>query len=99
MANRFDGFARYPMTVNVEFFFAPNCSACEGVRAGLYDALAELPGAVTWQELNVLDHIERAVELGILRTPAIVMDGELVFSAPPSRKAFLAAVRRRLAVA
>jgi thioredoxin 1 len=37
-----------------------------------------------WRELNVLDDVDYAVELGLLTLPSIVVDGELVFTSLPT---------------
>jgi hypothetical protein len=37
-----------------------------------------------WRELNVLDDLDYAVELGVMTLPSIVIDGELVFTSTPT---------------
>jgi len=39
---------------------------------------------VTWRELNALDELDYAVEVGVVSLPAIAIDGELVFSSLPT---------------
>ncbi|KRT56653.1 Thioredoxin domain, partial [endosymbiont of Ridgeia piscesae] len=36
--------------------------------------------------VNVLEELDYAVQIGVLATPAIAIDGELVFTALPSEK-------------
>jgi thioredoxin 1 len=36
------------------------------------------------REVNVVDNLDHAVDLGVLTLPSIVMDGELVFTSMPT---------------
>ncbi len=81
--------------MKVELIHAPGCSRCAGARESL-KAAAE--GAVTgleWREINVLDEMDYAVEHGVLSLPAIVIDGELVFSSLPTAQQLRTALIRR----
>jgi hypothetical protein len=49
-----------------------------------------------WHDLDLLENIERAVELGAM-SPSLVIDAELVFSALPSPERLRAELARRLA--
>lgn len=51
---------------------------------------------VEWCRVDVLERIDYAVALGVLATPAIAIDGGLVFTAAPSGKALRAAIERRM---
>jgi thioredoxin 1 len=51
---------------------------------------------VTWRELNVVEEIEYAVELGVLSPPSIAIDGELVFPTLPTANTLKEALMRRL---
>jgi hypothetical protein len=66
----------------VEIFSTPGCGKCAQARAAL-KAVAESVGAVRWREVNILDELDYAVDLGVLSPPAIAIDGELVFPALP----------------
>lgn len=81
------------MTVKVEFFYAPDCPSCGGVRRRLQAAAAAAKVALDWRDTNVLHALERAVDLGLLRTPAVVIDNDTVFRAPPGDATFVAALR------
>lgn len=39
---------------------------------------------VSWREVNVLEELDYAVELGVITPPCIAIDGELVFPKLPS---------------
>lgn len=84
------------MTVRVEVFTSPGCSKCGHAKEVLQRVAQEL-GGVEWREVNVLEHLDRAVALGVLSTPAIAIDGELVFTALPSPGRLRAELERRLA--
>ena len=43
-------------------------------------------GAVELREVNVLDEMDRALDLGVMATPAIAIDGDLVFRTLPREK-------------
>jgi predicted thioredoxin/glutaredoxin len=48
-----------------------------------------------WREVNVLDEMDYAVDHGVLSLPAIVVDGELVFSSLPTPRQLRAALTGR----
>lgn len=75
MARVVDGF----MPLNVELFISPYCRRCKGVRKSLRAVLSDLPaGAAHFEERNVLQHLDRAVELGVTATPALALNGTLM---------------------
>ncbi len=72
------------MKVRVDVFSTPGCATCDRAR----DALKSVADAfgqdqVAWREVNVLDELDYAVELGVVTTPCIAIDGELVFARLP----------------
>lgn len=70
----------------VEVFTAPGCGKCGKARIVLEDLVNKMSEDVEWREVNVLKEMDYAIELGVLATPAIAINGELVFTALPSRK-------------
>ena len=68
--------------MKVEMFVIPGCSECVAARARLRAAAQEVVKNLDWRELNVLDDLDYAVELGVMTS--IVIDGELVFSSTPT---------------
>ncbi|HKT31041.1 MAG TPA: thioredoxin family protein [Gammaproteobacteria bacterium] len=67
------------MPLNVELFISPYCRRCEGVRKSLRAVLSGLPADVAHvEERNVLEHLDRAVELGVTATPALALNGTLM---------------------
>ncbi len=85
------------MTVKIEVFSSPGCSKC-GHAKEVLRKLAEERGAdqVEWREVNILEDMDRAVALGVMSTPAIAFDGELVFSGLPSAKKLRQELEKRL---
>jgi len=58
---------------------------------------AELGGErIEWREVSVLDELDYAVELGVLSTPAIAVNGRLVFRTLPSAKKLRAALEAEI---
>lgn len=78
--------------MKIELFHAPGFERCAPLMAELRATAAVVDG-VEWNEIDVLDSFERAVELGVLTLPALAIDGVLVFAALPTpaqlRKALL----------
>jgi len=75
------------MSIKVEIFSSPNCSAC-GQASKTLEKLANEIGddKIQWRKADVIEEIDLAVSLGILSTPSIVIDNVLVFSGLPSIK-------------
>jgi protein-disulfide isomerase len=81
----------------VEVFSSPGCGKCGHAKALLRRLAEELGGGrVEWREVNVLDEIDYAVSLGVLSTPAIAVNGELVFTALPSAKKLRQTLEQKL---
>ncbi len=72
--------------MKLELFFAAGCASCDAAREGLKEAATQEAPDLVWREVNVLDELDYAVELGVLTLPAVVIDGELVFTSLPSSK-------------
>ncbi len=85
------------MAIEVEVFASHGCNKCGQAKAVLRTLANELGGDVIhWREVNVLEELDHAVELGVLSTPAIAIDGELVFTGLPSTRKLRAELERRL---
>ncbi len=83
--------------LKVEVFSSPGCGKCAQAKAVLR-AVAEAlgPDKVTWREVNILEEIDYAVELGVMSSPAVAIDGQLVFSSLPSAGKLRAELGKRL---
>ncbi|MCH7894392.1 MAG: thioredoxin family protein [Proteobacteria bacterium] len=83
--------------IQVEVFSSPGCNRCGQVFDILQTITRELGAErVAWREVNVLHELEYAVELGVLSTPAIAIDGELVFRVHPSADKLRKTLEKRL---
>jgi thiol-disulfide isomerase/thioredoxin len=70
----------------VEVLTASGCGRCQKTKTLAKAVIAELNDSrVSYREINVVEEIDYAVRLGVMSTPAIALDGELVFAAPPSK--------------
>jgi hypothetical protein len=85
------------MSIKVEIFFTPGCSQCERAHDNLREIARKFgDGNVVWRDVNLLDELDYAVELGVLTPPSIAINGELVFARLPSAAQFRHELKRRL---
>lgn len=77
--------------VCVELFFAGGCSKCAEARDALR-AATESSGRALWKEVDVGKEPHRAVDTGVVATPAIAIDGDLVFTSLPTTAQLEAAI-------
>lgn len=87
--------------MNIEVFSSPGCAKCghakEVLRKLAHDLNEQFGSAkIHWRDVNILDEMDHAVELGVLSTPSIAIDGELVFTSLPSAKKLRAELESRL---
>lgn len=81
--------------MKVELFYTPGCEKCSDGKEELRTMATKLIPDLLWRELNVLDELEYAVELGVITLPAIAIDGEVVFpSLPTCRQLRLELIKR-----
>lgn len=73
--------------LEIEVFSSPGCAKCAHAKDALRRIAAELGGdRIAWRDVDVLAEMDYAVRLGVLSTPAIAINGRLVFTALPSAK-------------
>ncbi len=83
--------------LKVEVFSSPGCGKCAQAKAVLRAVAEEFgPDKVAWREVNILEEIDYAVALGVMSSPAVAIDGQLVFSSLPSAGQLRAEFGRRL---
>ena len=70
--------------MKVELFYTPGCEKCADNKDELRTVATELVPDLVWRELNVLDEVDYAVEVGVITLPSIVIDGEVLFSSLPT---------------
>ncbi len=77
--------------MTVEVLTASGCGRCQKVKTLVRGVIAELGDSrVRYREINVVEEIDYAVRLGVLSTPAIALNSELVGTDK------LTAIRRQL---
>lgn len=85
------------MSIKVEIFSSPGCSKCSHAKAVLQKLAEDIGGdAIQWREVNILDELDYAVEMGVLSTPAIAIDGNLIFGSLPSATKLRVELEKRL---
>ena len=85
------------MKILLEVFAAPGCAKCAQTRQALKSVAEELDEErFFWREVNVLEEMDRAVELGIMSPPSLAIDGELVFPVLPTPARLRAELVKRL---
>ncbi len=85
------------MAILVEVFSSPGCSKCSHARELLKKiAIEKGEDRIHWREVNILEELDYAVSLGVLSTPAIAIDGELIFTGLPSVRKLQAVLEERI---
>lgn len=79
--------------VRVEFFFAGGCSKCVEAREALRQAAQS--ARAEWKEIDIAKDPNRAVDAGVVSTPAVAIEGELVFKTMPTAAELRNAIRAR----
>ncbi len=83
--------------MKIELFYAPGCDKCVETKADLRAAAEDTAVGVQWREINVLESLDYAVELGVLTLPALAIDGALVFASLPTPEQLRKELQRRVA--
>lgn len=81
--------------MKIEVFHAAGCAACLRELPDLRSTAKAVDPDVEWHELDILRHIDQAVDLGVLKPPAVAIDGVLVFVTLPTAQALAIAMRSR----
>jgi len=71
--------------LKIEVITAPGCGKCGRTKELLARVIKDYDG-VELEEVSVIDIPERVVELGLLMTPAIIMNGNLEYRAHPKEE-------------
>ncbi len=96
------------MSIKIEIFSSPGCSKCGHAKELLRKLVAELSDELNgeaghrpfqWCEVNILEELDHAVELGVLSTPSIAIDNKLVFTSLPSTRKLRSELLSRLSLA
>ena len=79
-----------------ELYYTPGCEKCTDSKDELRALATELVPDLVWRELNVLDELEYAVEVGILTLPSMAIDGEVIFSSLPTPRQLRRELTKRI---
>ena len=83
--------------LKIEVFSSPGCAKCGHAKDVLKKVAKEVGGdRIEWREVSVLDEMDYAVKLGVLSTPAIIVNGELLWTSLPSEKKLRQTLARML---
>ena len=73
------------MSVTIELLHIPGCMRCADSRVALRQAAqAVARDELIWRDLNVIEHMDYAVSLGVVTLPALAINGHLTFSSLPT---------------
>lgn len=85
------------MKVQLELFtanFFSRCVQAKGVISGLVEELDD--DGIILKFVDVVENLDHAVEMGVLVTPALAVNGKLMFSPLPGREAVFNALKAEL---
>lgn len=83
--------------MKIELLHTPGCSRCAKAAEGLKAVALHFVGdTLDWHELDVLQHLDYVVQLGVVSPPALAIDGELAFATLPTPAVLQSELRRRL---
>ncbi len=70
--------------IRVDIFTSPDCRSCSQAKVKLLQFISELgPDRFEYREVNIVEEIDYAVEMGVLNASAIAINGTLVFAISP----------------
>ncbi|HUF79968.1 MAG TPA: thioredoxin family protein [Burkholderiales bacterium] len=85
------------MAIKVEILSAPGCSKCARAKEALKSVVNDLgQDRVAWREVDILEEMDYAVELGLMSSGGIAIDGTLVFPRLPSAEKLREELARRV---
>ncbi|CEG54764.1 Thioredoxin/glutaredoxin [Stutzerimonas xanthomarina] len=85
------------MTIKVEMFTVPGCPNCAKPQASLREVVADFgPDKIHWREVDLLEEMDYAIDLGVMGVSALAIDGKLVFASLPKPKALRRELLKRL---
>jgi thioredoxin 1 len=80
--------------MKVEIIHTTGCKTCAASRDNLKAVAEQAVQHLDWQEVNVQEALDYAVELGVLTLPAVAINGKLVFSSMPTPAQLTQALRK-----
>lgn len=83
--------------MRVELFHSAGCKRCAAAHEGLRSAAEQAVPGVVWRDIDAVNEIDYALELGVMSLPAVAVDGQLVFSSLPTPAQLTRELQRRAA--
>ena len=72
-------------SIRIEFFTSAGCKRCAKSKLLLAELISDLgKKQIQYREVDLVSEVDYAVDLGVVNTSAIAIDGELIFAAMPS---------------
>lgn len=69
----------------LEFFTSSFCHRCLNAKQEIKNIVAATTGnKIEYREVDVVEELDYSVSLGVLKTPSIAINGELVFTSMPN---------------
>lgn len=83
--------------IKIEIFSAPACKKCIKAFRRVEAVLAELENdAIELRKVDIVEELDYAIKLGLRATPAITINGKLVFTATPTHSDLRVAIQSQL---
>lgn len=84
-------------SINIELISTFTCSRCEKAQKDVQNMIKAFNNDdILYSEVNVLKQLDYVVQLGVLKTPAIAINGKLIFRSIPTRSQFQQALQNFL---
>lgn len=80
--------------MHVELFYTEGCGKCASAREELKSIAQRAIPDVVWREVDLVQELDYAVELGVLSVPAIAINRKLVFSSLPTPSQLVKALQQ-----
>jgi len=85
------------MSIKVDIFSSPGCGKCGHAKIVLENIAKAMGGnKIEWRDVNILDEMDYAIDIGVLSTPSIAINGVLIFTSLPSEKKLRAELEKQL---
>jgi len=83
--------------IKIEVFSAPVCRKCIKTFRLVETVVSELQNdSIELRKVDIVEELDYAIELGLRATPAITINGKLVFTATPTHSDLRVAIQSQL---
>jgi len=72
------------------------CPKCERAMGIIKEVVSEFKGKVKMIETDIVEHPEKLSKFGIMTTPAVIIDGKLVFEGALSKEDLKKKIKEKL---